>query len=360
MILRQKRHGYRMKTRWWGYGIFALGVVVAGHALWHVASYDFDHALFHLLANVALVGGSGVAVLYGGYWHASDPMAEERYPRLAGWMFATVLLFVGLGTVLLYVGSNRVRPAELYESLQLAVSVGLGAGLLMGTIEAREIAAAKAAARAEARNEALQAENERIERINDLLRHYVLNGVNVIGGYTETLKSSVPPEHEATLETIADRAETMATLVEHMRTVTAVDQGEFTTAEVRLGEMLASVAEIPTAGVTITVPHCDVVVRCHDLLDEALYLLFGALATLTDDGGTITVECRQSATTATLTVTATPAELPPSVEQSLFDPVGPGVGLEFYLAHALLDPYVDVTLLENDGSVRFALVFERV
>ncbi|MFC6989470.1 hypothetical protein ACFQJD_13545 [Haloplanus sp. GCM10025708] len=351
-----------MNRRWWGYAVFASGVVTGGNALWHVVTYDASHATLHLLANVALGGGSAAAVLYGGYWHATRPLDEGRYPRFAGWVLASVLLFLGLGTVVVYVGSERVRPAELYEALQLSGSVGLAIGLFIGTIEAREITTAEAAARAEAKAEAIEAEKERIERLNDLLRHYVLNGSNVISGYAEELKSSVPPEDEATLDTIADRADTMATLVEHVRTLTAVDQGDFAETDVRLACVLDSVAETRRgSAVTVALPDCGVTVRANELLGEALYLLLGALTTLTEDGGTVTLACSHSPRTATLTVTATPAELPPSVERSLFDPVGSGVSLEFYLAHALLDPYVDVDLVRNaDETVRFDLVFDRV
>ncbi|MFB6124199.1 MAG: sensor histidine kinase [Haloferacaceae archaeon] len=350
-----------MNRRWLGYVAVVLGVAIVGNALWHVATHDIDHSVTHLLANVVFLGGSGAVVLYGGYLHATRPLDAGRYPRLVGWTVASVLLVSGLGAVIVHVGSEQVRPIELYEALQLSGSVGLAVGLSIGTVEARSIVSAKAAARAEARTEALEAEKRRIEHLNDLLRHYVLNGANIIGGYTESLKSSVPPEDEATLDTIADRADTMATLVEHVRTLTVVDQGDFTATSVRLSRVLDSiVADRRGSALTVTVPDCGRSVRANELLGEALFLLFDALATLTEADGTVAADCSHSARSVTLTVTATPAELPPAVEQSLFDPVGPGVGLEFYLAHTLLDPYADVSLVRNaDETVRFELVFDR-
>jgi signal transduction histidine kinase len=351
-----------MKARWWGRVVAGLGILLTVGAFWHIFIGDGHQSLMLLLVDVCVLGGFALSFLYVGLRHARRPMDAERYPRIFAWMIGGGLLFAAVGVVIIYAGSRYVAPNELQEALQLSGSVGLAAGLFIGTIEARELTTAAAAARAEAKTEALQAEKERIEHLNDLMRHYILNGANIIGGYTDELKPSVAPEEAARLDTIAERADTMATLVEHMRTLTAVDQGDFTEAEVNLAQVLESAAASRhESAVTVTLPRCDLTVRANELLTEALSLLFDALATSAEDGGSLVVDCAHTAQTVTLTVTATPAELPAPVERSIFDPVGPGIGLEFYLASELLDPYVDVELTQNaHGTVQFELVFDRV
>lgn len=350
-----------MRGRPWIGALGLLGALVTGSAVWHVAVFD-AHATgaFHGAIALVMIGGAGLGLLYGAYWHARYAVSPERYPWVAAWMGGGAVLFGSVGTIVLYSGSRRVLPAELFEALHIAGSVGLAAGLFVGTLQLRVIRNAEIAARAEAEAEALQAERERLDRLNGLLRHYVLNAMNVILGYADRLRGTVPDAEHDRLATIEERAETVVMLIEHVRSVTGVVEGATETAAVDPERAVAAaIADVePRPSVSVAAEDAPPV-RANDL-EGALSLLLDALAASTADGGSLAVEVHPDAEHVRVTITASGIDRREGPGDDPFDRSGPGTSLQFHLAKAIVEEYGAVCLLERtDDRLAFELVLDR-
>lgn len=350
-----------MTDRRWTVPILGLGLSVSLVALWHLLVLGPVSDPLHLITDLVLIGGAAIALLYGWYWHVRNPLPADRYPRILAWIVTGSILLVGVGVIVLYIGSWTVEVQELIEAVHLMGATGLVAGLLFGTVEAERVETARAITEAETRAEALRAENERMDRLNDLMRHYLLNSVNVITGNASMLRSEVPPSEVEKLDRIQHNAETIATLGEHVRSLAQVERGELpstrTTFESILSEAIARTSW--TADQTITRAECSDIGQVPDSLSRVFDLLLDVLMAITDSNGTLEVACSQTESEVTVTLTTTPAALPPAIVQSLFEPISTGVGLELYLAHGLMDPYGDIELTTNDDeTVAFELSFD--
>ncbi|MFB6108380.1 MAG: hypothetical protein ABEJ82_06015 [Haloplanus sp.] len=346
-----------MGERPWGYVVLTLGAVVLASAVWHLFVLDASETSFHHLISMLMVGGSGATLLYGGYRHVSDPFDSERYPVIAGWMAATTVLFVGVSVVTLYSGSRTVRPVELERVVHIAASVGVATGLFVGSTHADALRNAEAASRSEAEAAALAAEQERLERLNELLRHYILNGMNVIQGYSAQLRDDVPPGHHAKLDVIEERTAAIVTLVDHVRLVSGVGPEGST---VDLGRAVDAAVDDIDAAVTVLRSGRELPPVRADQLTEALALLFDALTTVVGADGTIRLDETVSDERVTLSITATPVAFPSGTTDPLVDLDGSRSSLKFHLVRSIVDQYGDLRLVEaSDGRLRFELTLDR-
>ncbi|MFB6305199.1 MAG: hypothetical protein ABEH47_08535 [Haloferacaceae archaeon] len=349
-----------MRSPTWARLVAALGLLLLASVAAGALVPGTPESPVHRVADLLVVGGSGLCLLYAAYWHAERPLLGEQYPRIFGWTGVTTVLFVGIGVLTLYIGSRRVEPTELLEVLHATASVGLATGLFVGTTHARVVDAAEVAARADARAEALAAERERAERLNDLLRHYVLNGVNVVTGHVDRLRSVVPEEDGDALDAVDRRARSMATLVQHVNSLLASERGHAAATTVDLvAAVEAAVADVRGGpSVRVRTPGAPLPVLAAETLDDVLDLLFDAVTSATGPGGEIDVRCEGGETHATVTITATPVDLPEPLDDSLFEPVR-DAGMEFYLSRRLLDGYGDLRLRDADpGTLRVELRVE--
>lgn len=349
-----------ISTRWWAVSFAFVGLVLAGSAGWHLVILASPTTpVLHQIIDILLVGGAGIGFLYGGYWHATRPFTPEHYPRIVAWIVGSTLLFASLTVISLYIGSEQVTSPELLEALHPIGSIGLLVGLLVGTIHAQAITSAEAAVRAEVEAAALQAERERMEQLNDLLRHYILNGVTIIIGHANHVRGAIPAEQQSKLDTISDRAESMATLIKHFRVIPDGEQPA--TNRTALASLITSATTDLHPDVDVTVETLDttLAVEANDVVKNALVLLCDAIVTITEQGGTLAFTCDHSEQSVTVTVTAEPASLPQSVADSLFEPIGAGISLKFYLAKQLLGDYGDLRLRDCTGqTVRFDITLD--
>lgn len=348
-----------MATQWWPRAIDLLGLLVTGSAVWHYFILDAPPTfVLHDLIVFTMIGGSGVGLLFGGYWYKRRPFAPERYLRVAAWMGVSTLLLVSLGIVILHSGSRQVTTNELLEAVHISGSMGLAGGLLVGTIHTRGLENAEAAARAEAQTEALTAEQERLKELNDFLRHYTLNGMQVIIGYIDQLRESVPAEEQPTLDVIEERAEMIVTSVEHVRTVSDVEATA--TEMVELDRVIneAVLARDNRSDITVQTPDDTIRVRAANL-EGGLSLLYDALTTLIGKDGTLTIASDHSETQVSLRITATPIRAS-SIATSADGSSGSAAGLKLDLASRLLDQSSEFELLDRTGDrLEFELTMVR-
>lgn len=341
-----------METNRWVAGIYLIGVGVLLSGLAHVASvYSVGAAELHVIVDGTFLLGSAVGILYGATWHRRNPLNNRAYPRLMGWIALGGLLAGGLAVVTLFVGSDQVTSRELVEALHLAVSFGLMAGLLIGSVEGIATRQTEVAMRERTRANLLEEEREHFERLNELLRHYILNGVCIIDGYADRLRETLPPDQHEPIDAIQKQTRTMTTLTEHFKPLWALHAGH-TRERLDLDAILAENAEdlADERGVHLV---SDGDIGTHALPPEtadSIELLLHALATVAHEGATLRVRSQTTDVELRLAITASPVSLSNSMAASLFEPIGTGTGLEFYLANQLVDRVGTLRLVERDGN----------
>lgn len=114
-------------------------------------------------------------------------------------------------------------------------------------------------------------------------------------------------------------------------------------------------------GCTVELPDDEPAVRVGGSVEQDLALLFEALDSLLDGDGEIDCHVERTDNRIVVRFSASPATLPPEIEQALFEPVTRKGGLKLYLADRSIDAYADLALVEDsDDAVTFEIQFEAV
>lgn len=321
-----------MESRYWSLSLMALGAVMVATSLWHLL-HEFPPSVdLHFVADLVLIGGSGLAVLYGGLWHRRSDVGRGQELRLLGWLLGGALLFTSVMVVSLFVGSQGVTFTELLEVVHLTISVGMATGLGVGTVEATAIAESRAAARAEAATAALEREQERVFRINELLRHYVLNSLTVIGGHVDRYGET------DSVDTVAvdERIDTVETLVEHIRALSTALREDSPLTDYEPGQLVRStLAEIdPEQTVVVDIDPDAPSIRAPVSFERALGLLFEALLERQGSDDSLDVTLTESADDVSIQISS---DLTSSSAGEPFAAVGPQADLKFTLAREFID-----------------------
>lgn len=159
-----------------------------------------------------------VGVAYVGTWLDRSAVDAVRHGRVLWWTVGATLAFLGTNLLLmavLPVGS----PLQAFAWLRWAVVVGAGVGALVGVTEARAVQNASDAARSEARAVHFEQERDRLDYLNSLLRHEVLNAANEISGYAGLLREDGDPDSRVREYggRIDDRADALTSVIEDVR-----------------------------------------------------------------------------------------------------------------------------------------------
>ena len=132
-------------------------------------------------------------VAYVGVWLAASDVDATRHGRVLWWTVVATLGSVAVNVLLMAV----LPTASTWQAvswLRWAVAAGAGVGALVGVTEARAVQNASDAARSEARAAHLEQERDRLDYLNSLLRHEVLNAANEISGYASLLREDSDPD----------------------------------------------------------------------------------------------------------------------------------------------------------------------
>ena len=334
----------------------AVGLVVLASLAVHLwVAGQGEYTPVHFAGILVTIGGSGLGMVLIGSRRSAFLTVEADQRRLAAWMGGGAVVFLGVGVVTVYLGSAVVEGHELLEVFHVNGAVGLFVGLVMGVLEARGIDRAEAAAREAARADALQEERRRSEKLNDLLRHYVLNGVSIIDGYAATLADR-GVDDEA-IDVIRNRAENMAVLVQNVDALTVDAEPGTDVHPIALDDALHQGAlETPEDRITITTPAEPVVVRATDSFAQAVRLLLKALDNVLETDGDLVIEAREKDDVVHVCVGAIPGSLSKPLRDSVFEPVTSGVGLELYLVAEFLEGYATLETVD-DGADSERVVF---
>lgn len=293
-----------MKDRLWSVIFVGAGVVLLVIAGGHILSTPATPSLVHLVLDLVFLVGSGLGFIAVGYWHWQKPLPRDRYPRLLGWVFAGVLLLMSINFITLYLGSDLVTLAEAFEVVRIGGSFGAIGGLLVGTVEANAIVQSREAASAQAKAQALEEEQEHFNQINAYLRHYALNSLTAIRGYTDHLAEEIPSDETAKLETIEDRIETITTLIDHILVLSTTLQEDAPRSESAVKPLLESAlskASVPQS-VTLDVPADLPSIYTTPPFERALRLLFCALGEVLDPDESLQITATESGTQVTISI----------------------------------------------------------
>ncbi|NHN43550.1 PAS domain S-box protein [Halorubellus sp. JP-L1] len=205
------------------------------------------------------------------------------------------------------------------------------------------------------REQQLEHERERLEFMNRMIRHNLLNGMNVVEARAGLLSGHVDPEVADHLETVQSRVRDMVDLIETMRSFMQVlteEPGEQTEPVVLSEVLAAEVEKAWRAYEAVTVAYDrgpDVAVVGNDLLPEVFEnLLSNAVQHNDSPSPTVEVSVRVEGDEAVVEV----ADDGPGIDESMRDALfekgekgfeSPGTGFGLYLVREIVESY--------DGSV---------
>lgn len=340
--------------------VLTVGLVLLAANVWYLHVYDViaDEGplttfpeLFESI-NILVAGTSIALLLYGAVWLRRTDLPEEENWRVGVWCAAA---FVGSAAVVAFLQVHwlldGVAPPRQWLVEQYLVAVGVGAvgGLLVGVNDARRVQSRRTVA----------TQRDAFAVVNEFLRHQVLNGMQVVVGYTDLLAAHVDEDHREYVEGIDERGEDITALVRRVNVMMRSISGETELGAVELApvveaEVAAAREQYPeTTFETSDLP--DVAVRADQLLEEVVGELLGNAAVHNDaDDPRVDVAVRVSDQAATLSVADNGSGVPDERKGRVFDPgeegprkVGRGFGL--YLVDVLVERYGGaVGVADND------------
>lgn len=277
--------------------------------------------------------------------------------RLAGWFAGGVLGFAGVAGWLF--AHELIHGAHLHHWPYLLVSTATVGGFVGFTIGWYDARAWMDRVALEAEQRAVERERTRMAFLNRLLRHHVLNGMNVIKGNADRLTGSVDDDAEPHLETVRSRSDEVAGLVHRVRSLTDVISDGGTMAEPRALE--GAVQSAVAATVPDDVPvECDVPaasIRGDDRLTTALESLLSA-AVRTGDGGPLRVSADAGDGTAVLRVRTGGSSVGrDAADWETVDPTDGSTDVDVAIADAVAPAYGG-TLSIEEGPDGVAFVVE--
>ncbi|MFB6136394.1 MAG: PAS domain-containing protein [Halobacteriaceae archaeon] len=227
----------------------------------------------------------------------------------------------------------------------------------------------------ERRERELEHERERLELMNRLIRHNLLNSLNVVDARLEMLSGRVDYEVDSHLQTARERTEEMIDLVETIRTLmnVVVEDNDPELGAVPLDEVLTDQVHLareafPEAEFDLDArPGVEVV--ADELLEEAVEnLLTNAVQHNDAEPPRVAVEVADVGDEAvTVTVSDNGPGVPEDVRADVFEKgsrgfESPGTGFGLHLVHEIIDSYGGDVRVENGtgeyGGATFTLTLD--
>ena len=172
------------------------------------------------LLETALLGIPVIVLYCGTAWVSLIRYDEDLLPRLLRWTAGAGIVFAILVFATTWVIETQFDPGEEFLVLQMSSGFGSAAGLLIGLMKARANHLGRERARSELTAERREHERERMEYLNHLLRHEVLNGIAIVRGTAGLLIEDVEdPTATRRLRTIHDRSDEVAVFIQQVRTL---------------------------------------------------------------------------------------------------------------------------------------------
>lgn len=286
--------------------------------------------------------GAVPLLLLGGVAYAGWAYARREPPAftavVTGWTLSVV---AGMVVVALWIAtlSRLVEGGDFFRRLSpVVLSVGAVVGLWLGTSNARW----------RERETDLRRERQRIDFLNELLRHYVLNAAQVIVGRADLLAERTGDDDAAEISRTGTR---MARHVQQMRALVRSDSGCW---PVELRSAVDAARDTLAAR-----PAVDIVVEGPDhprvVADDALGVLIEALcfqAVDRADGAPTTIRLTTTEMRNGVTLTVADDAVGPAVETIDPEAIDGDNGVhefQWYLVGTLVERYGGSVTTTGDG-----------
>jgi two-component system OmpR family sensor kinase len=341
------------------------GLVVAGIGFFltrftvTLALYQ-DPVRFYLAGVVPLMLGLGLAAF--GIALAVADVKPSLVRTVTVWCVVGTAA-MGVLVVLTLLGSTTgglpewgaVRSRAYLSNFLIGGSVG---GTLTGLYAARN----------RRQRGALRRQTYRLEVLNRLLRHEVLNAVNVIRGHAGIDRGRRPEAAEI----IRDRSETIERTIDEVKYLTkTAGTGTTSVASVDLGASLAASVETvreqhPAADISMATPDTEISVRANERLEQVFsHLLENAVVHAPGDDVAVEVGVETTATGVRVSVADGGPGLPERQQHLLktgeigeFDDPGSGFGLN--VVRLLVESYGGaIETAVDDGGTTVTVVLPR-
>jgi len=340
-----------------GVGVTLFVSVVITQLLFNVSAPG-DLLAPGVVVSIATIGPFAGGMVYGGRLLRRNDFDSDRHPRIARWCGGGLAGFLGLNVVMIVVwppgGLANVVGWALF-----AASVGGCGGLAIGIVEARAIERARATERATARAEHAEQQRERLDYVNSLLRHEILNNANVIEGNASILSE----RHDGTMGdragVIRTQSRRMIDVIDDVRVLIEAAEIDPEFEPIRLDELLAAEADDlreshPEADIDIAVPE-RTRVRADGLLGRLFAnLLSNAVEHNDSDQPHVWVTAERAGETVFVRIRDDGPGVSEEERDRLFDRGGARRhGLGLYLVRTLVERYdgtVELTDTGSDGS----------
>lgn len=211
--------------------------------------------------------------------------------------------------------------------------------------------------------QSLAERTERMEVLNQLLRHDIRNDMAVIGATLDVLEDHVDETGADHLDTLRERTDHVVELTHTARNITetlSVESGEsLETEPIRLDTVLADAvsnasSSFPHAEIRVDGDPPSVTVAATELLESVFRNLLNNAVQHNDGEPTVVVTATADDDTVTVRVADDGPGVPDRQKQRVFErgekgPTSDGTGLGLYLVGVLVDSYDgEITVTDND------------
>lgn len=350
----------------WAVAAIGLSILAGIFARWFVFHQDVVTNPYtrHHVTELAFTGSFGLVVLLVGGLLARGYF---QLPADAPLRIATRSLtgFLGFGVVvtLLLLVNEALSADVLTYYVLFAASLGSTVGMLFGIQEAYSVRNAREAERKDEAVRRIERERGRLEYLNHVIRHEVLNNVSVIQGYADlALEGPEDERPDEDLEVIRNQSREMESVIQDVRTLIESLQvpTEDALGPVDLSEVLyGEVADVRVIDADVTVT-ADVPEGLSVVADPLLARVFGNLlsnAVEHNDAADprVDVIAERTPDDVVVHVVDNGPGVPGSKRDTLFERSGRGDhGLGLYIVSTILARYdgtVALTETGDDGSV---------
>ncbi|MFA9518381.1 ATP-binding protein [Halopenitus sp. H-Gu1] len=343
---------YRRVPSWTvsGIGGVLLALVGLHHVQTHLSAFvstptQLEFGLQVLESVLMWIPAAGLT--YSGYWIRARNLSKNGEWLVLEWTLIGLSTVVGLITAInlhqIVVGLDV--PRSLVE-MEILTGAGIGGslGVLIGYHRARSLK----------QTHQLEGQRDGFLFLNRLLRHHVLNRIQLIDGYATQLDDHVDADGERLLDSIQARSETIAQLIQDVSTVSITFSESPSGTRVNLSETIEREIEevqqlFPAAEFETRIPR-NVTVQANDLLFTVFEnLLDNAIRHNDADTPNVTVTVKERSHTVQTRITDNGPGIPEPKERFL-DPGEVGDrGMGLYLVSQLIKRYNgDITLEENE------------
>lgn len=264
---------------------------------------------------------AGIGLLYGGFYLRTGGIGPERYRRVLLWCLGGIGFFFAFNAVTMVVAP----PSDVLSFMswaRWAGSLGAGAGLIVGLVEARAVARE----RKSVREEEAKTREELLDYLNATLRHEVLNSASAILAHADLIHDQHDVEIGVTekVTVIERQAQSMTTVIEDVRVLLQASGSTSRSEPIDVTEMLVSeIQELRRRYGDVTVETAlpeQAIVAADPMLRRGFgNLLQNAVEHSDGDGTHVSVTVEQHAEAVAIEIGDDGPGIPESEREHLFD-----------------------------------------